>query len=112
MWKLENLVGASWAKVNDESVSDSWEAPIRGFNFDSKYLIQVRGLPWSATKPKITEFFENIKILNGMDGIHFIIDEMVMKNVQVFVQLESLRDYTAALKMNGNGMDDQCIEGV
>lgn len=71
----------------------------------------MRGLPWSATKPKIAEFLENINILNRMDGIHFMINEKIMKNVQAFVQLESMRDYTAALKMNQKCMDDQCIEG-
>lgn len=47
-----------------------------------------------------------------MDGIQFIKNEKVMRNVQAFIQLESLRDYTAALKMNEKCMDDRCIEGV
>lgn len=72
----------------------------------------MRGLPWSVTKPQLGKFFENIRFLNAMDGIQFIKNEKVMRNVQAFIQLESLRDYTAALKMNEKCMDDRCIEGV
>lgn len=111
--KLENFVGASWANVKVGSDSDcSWDAPIRGFNFDSLYLIKVLNLPWSATRQQISEFFENINILNRLDGIHFILNDKVTKNIDAFVQLESLRDYTAAIKMDQKSMDGQCIKGV
>lgn len=111
--KLENFVGASWANVKEASDSDnSWEAPIRGFNYDSKYLIQLRNLPWTATKPEIIKFLDNISIMNDIDGINFIINDKITKHIEAYVQLESLRDYTAALKLNGTSMGDQCIEGV
>lgn len=90
----------------------SWESPIYGFNFDSKYLIQMPKLPWTTTKADIAEFFTNIGILNGIDGIHFMTNDKIMKNIEVYVQLKSFRDYTAALKMNGTSMNNQCIEGV
>lgn len=110
---IENFVGASWAKVKEVSESDfSWEAPEREFNFDAKYLVQVRNLPWTATRPHITEFFENIQIMNGMEGIHFIMSDKITENAEAFIQFESMRDYTAAFKMNLKVMDDQCIEGV
>lgn len=109
---MADFVATSWANVNAPSDSDcSWDASQRGFNYDSKYLIQVRGLPFSATKPQIAAFFENISILNGVDGIHFILNGSNMKDGQAFIQLESLRDYTAARKMNKK-MDDRFIEGT
>lgn len=111
--QIENFVGASWAQVKEVSESDfSWEAPTRGFNFDSKYLIRVRNLPWTVTRPQIVEFFENIQLMNGMEGIHFIMNDKITENAEAFIQLESLRDFAAALKMNNKSMDDQCIEGV
>lgn len=112
--QLENFVGASFAKVKDYvSESDfSFEAPTRGFNFDAKYLIQVRNLPFTATRPHIAELFENIQLMNGMEGIHFIMTDKITENVEAFIQLESMRDYKAALRMTDKTMDDQCIEGV
>lgn len=90
----------------------SFDASQRGFNYDTKYLILMRNLPWSATKPQIAEFLGNVSILNGLDGIHFIINEMDMKKVEAYIQLEQLREYMAALKMNGKCMDDQLVEGT
>lgn len=111
--QVENFVGASWAKVKEVSESDfSWDAPNREFNFDAKYLIQVRNLPWTATRQQIAEFFENLRIMNGMEGIHFIMNDRIMENAEAFIQMESMHDYTAALKLNYKVMDDQCIEGV
>lgn len=113
MLKLENLVGTSWAIKGISDDSDcSFDAPKSGFNYDSKYLINVRGLPWSATKPEIADFFGSINILNGQDGIHFIIDERNMKQGQAFIQLDQLRDLTAALKINKKYMEDRYIEGM
>ena len=66
MHQLENFIGTNWVNYKAPSDSDcSLDAANGGFNYDSKYLIQVSGLPWSVTKPKIAEFFENILFLNG-----------------------------------------------
>lgn len=111
---VENFVGASFAKLQDVSKSEdfSWEAPSHGFNFDSKYLIMVRNLPWKSTRLHIVEFFENIPFLNGMEGIQFVMNDKITETVEAFIQLESMKDYTGALKMHGKMMDGQYIDGT
>lgn len=91
---------------------DSWDAPIYDFNFDSKYLIEMRGLPWSATKNDVKHFFKNVSILNDINGIHFILDEKSIKNGRALVQLEGLQDLKVALKCHKQHMDNRYIEGL
>lgn len=111
--KKGNFVGKSWADVKAPSDSDcSWDVYAKTeFNYDSKYLIYVRGLPWSATKPEIADVFKGITILNGLDGIHFIIDEANLDICEAYIQVENLRDYIAVMKITKQ-MDDRCIEGT
>lgn len=64
--------------------------------FNSTHLIYVKGIPWSATKQSIVYFFDGIHILNGVNGIHFIIENTKSNNA--FVQLASANDYQLAIK--------------
>lgn len=109
---LENLVGNKWITVRGRSDSDrsSWNAAIDDFNYDSKFLIEVRGLPWSATKQEVSDFFANVSILNGLNG--FIVDEKNYKNGRAYIQIEQLKDYMLALKYHKHHMDDRYVEGT
>lgn len=112
---VENIFTKSWIYAKAKGAydsDDSWEPSIRDFNFDSKYLIEVRGLPWSATKEDVKDFFHNVTILNGLNGIHFILEEKHLKNGRAFVQLEQYNDLVLALKFNRKSMDDRYVEGI
>lgn len=61
---------------------------------------------------RIAEFLGNVSILNGLDGIHFIINAVNTENGEAYIQLEQLRDYTAVLKLKEKCMDDRLVEGA
>ncbi|XP_031636300.1 uncharacterized protein LOC116349147 [Contarinia nasturtii] len=68
------------------------------FNRDSTWLIHVSGFPWVATKDEILAFFNDVSVLNGVDGIHFIINETKNKSNEAFIQLSSDKDVQLAKK--------------
>lgn len=65
-------------------------------NYDSTYLIQASGFPWFATKQDIVEHFNGINILNGENGIHFIIDKTKNSRNEAMIQLATEKDYQKA----------------
>lgn len=106
----ENLFsGKHWPSVYSDS-SDS-EGAVAIFNYDSKYLIEIRKLPSTATRKEIRDFLNNMEILNGLNGIHFLVESNDQKDGQVFVQLENLRDFQTALKLHNKCFDDVSVEG-
>lgn len=110
---LENVLDDGWkgVRVIESSASESSDSSSHGFNYDSLYLIEVRGLPWSATRQEIQQFFSGCNLLNGKDGIHFIIGEN-RKCGRAFIQFEQLRDYQLAQKYHMKQLDDQYVEGI
>lgn len=76
------------------------------------YIVQVNGFRWSETKNKIIEYFDNVNILNGEKGIHFIIDKKINKCNKMFIQLASENDYKAILNYNQRFIDREKIEGM
>lgn len=70
--------------------------------FDSAHLIYVKGLPWTATKQEILDFFNDIKILNGTKGIHFVVENGNRNDA--FIQLATQDDHRLAIKCKGRPM--------
>lgn len=106
----ENLFsGKHWPSVYSDS-SDS-EGAVAVFNYDSKYLIELQKVPSTATRQEIRDFLNNMEILNGLNGIHFLVESNNQKDGQVFVQLENLKDFQTALKLNNKCLDGVSIEG-
>lgn len=91
--------------------SDDSDSSSHDFNYDSKFLIELRGLPWSATKKDVEHFLKDVNILNGLRGIHFLLDDNHQKINRAIIQLGQIRDYTLAKKYNHQLMFDRCIEG-
>lgn len=73
-------------------------------NLDSTYFIQAKGIPWIATKCEIIEFMDDVKVLNGANGIHFMIDETKNSHNTAIIQLASEHDYRMALSKKGARM--------
>lgn len=63
---------------------------------DPSHVIHVENIPWTATKKEIVDLFGNIEILNGVNGIHFIVDNEKIHN-NAFIELASLKDYQLAM---------------
>lgn len=103
---LENVEPMPIATSNLNTVST-----IPHNQYDSSNLIRVKGIPWTASKPKIVQFYSNKKlnILNGTRGIHFIIGNT--KNNQAFIQMASADDYQRAIKSKLMSWEHSIIEG-
>lgn len=87
-----------------------------GYN-DVSYVLQSNGFPWSMTKQEILQFFVGVKILNGTNGIHFIIDNRLNKCNKLYIQLATENDYRKAQcynnrKLNGLNIEGNCINAV
>lgn len=110
---MDSVVDAAWkgVRVLESSDSDSSDSSSHGFNYDSKYLIEVLNLPASATRQEIRQFFSGISILNGIYGIHFVLEEKYRKSGRAFVQLENLKEYQTIHKFNMKRLDNRYIEG-
>lgn len=62
------------------------------------------------TKAKVLEMFSKVQILNGSDGIHFIVNERRNKVNQAYLQLKTERDLREAQKYNNTYIDPVYIE--
>ncbi|XP_031626613.1 uncharacterized protein LOC116342931 [Contarinia nasturtii] len=102
------LLDEGWrgVRVLESSASDSFD----DFNYDSLHLIEVNGLPWSATRKEINNFFVNVNFLNGLNGIHFITHQISAKGGRALIQLSSMRDLQTAYTFNSTQFDGYYIE--
>lgn len=72
---------------------------------DMEYVIEVQGLPWAITKRAILDHFAKIDFLNGIKGIHFIIDEYKNNKNLAFIQLQLKEDITKACLYSNTKID-------
>lgn len=63
---------------------------------DSLHVIRLENIPWTATKREIVSLFGDIEILNGTNGIHFIVGTAKPHN-DAFIQLVSKQDLQLAM---------------
>lgn len=80
-------------------------------NSEPIFVIEVRGLPWVVTKREIINFFSDVNISNGINGIHFAIDKAKNQCNQAFIQLQSEKDVSRALTYNCTKMGIVVIRG-
>lgn len=83
------------------------------FNYNSPYLIRIRGLPWSTTKRDILDFFAGVHILNGEDGIHLITLALTPNRPlgEAYIQLATERDLERAHSFDRKNLGSRYIEG-
>ncbi|XP_055315788.1 G-rich sequence factor 1-like [Sitodiplosis mosellana] len=89
----------SVVKVVGDSGSASKTKEPAQFDYDSTYLIRASKIPWVATKEEILDFFDDINILNGINGIHFIVDKTKNSCNDALIQLASEKDYRLAMNL-------------
>lgn len=99
-------------RATKKAFAKSVYAPI-GFSFDgSLYLIKMSGIPWTATKTELQVFLSEVNILNGIGGIHFIIDERKCSINQAYIQLATRKDYSISKSYSNATMDGVYVKGM
>ena len=76
-----------------------------------RFIIRVRGLPWSATADEIAEFFCNCNIKEGAAGIHLTTNRDGRPSGDAYIELESNDDAQEALKKDRATMGKRYLEG-
>lgn len=103
-------------RIDDCSVGQSNEARKKdlanSLGHNPANLIRASGIPWIATKQEIVDFFGDIKILNGVQGIHFIIDKIKNSRNDAFIQLASKKHYELAMKQTTMRMGSSSVKCV
>jgi len=77
---------------------------------DEKFVVRVRGLPWSATQDEIAEFFCNCNIDGGAKGIHLTTNREGRPSGDAYIELETQDDVTQALKKDRATMGKRYLE--
>lgn len=77
---------------------------------DEGFVLRVRGLPWSATKEEIINFFSNCKIRRGADGIHMTFSREGRPSGEAYIEMESDEDMTKGLDKHNSHMGHRYIE--
>ncbi|CAF1391811.1 unnamed protein product, partial [Didymodactylos carnosus] len=75
-----------------------------------RFLVKLRGLPYSATKNDVHKFLKPCHILDGDDGIHMLKTKNGRSSGECFVDLESDEDVRIALLKSKNHMGNRYIE--
>lgn len=116
---LEKPVTLSMTPVSSEFKENSFNIyNNNGLQYNAvSYVLQSNGFPWSMTKQEILQFFVGVKILNGTNGIHFIIDNRLNKCNKLYIQLATENDYRKAQcynnrKLNGLNIEGNCINAI
>lgn len=80
----------------------------------SKWIIKLRGLPWTVTKKEIQEFLHDVDVWNGEDGIHLITFSRNggRPNGEAFVECANEDAYQAAFQHNKDMLGHRYIESM
>ncbi|XP_022253394.1 heterogeneous nuclear ribonucleoprotein H3-like isoform X2 [Limulus polyphemus] len=77
---------------------------------DEGYVLRVRGLPWSATKEEIMNFFSGVKICGGEDGIHTTLSREGRPSGEAYIEVYGESDVKRALEKHNDHMGHRYIE--
>lgn len=77
-------------------------------------MIRIRGLPFTTTKQEILDFFEDINIVSGEDGIHLAAFGLHSTKPlgEAYIELASEDDYEKAQGFHKKTMGSRYIEGT
>ncbi|NXU54711.1 GRSF1 factor, partial [Turnix velox] len=67
---------------------------------DNVFLIRAQGFPFSCTEEDVLSFFDNCRIRNGENGIHFLLNRDGRRRGDALIELESKADVQRALEKN------------
>ncbi|UYV77744.1 HNRNPH1, partial [Cordylochernes scorpioides] len=78
---------------------------------DEGCVLRVRGLPWSATKEEILNFFSDCNIVGGTEGIHMTFSKEGRPSGEAYVEMDSEEDVRLGLEKNNAHLGHRYIEG-
>jgi RNA recognition motif-containing protein len=74
----------------------------------SRYIVRVRGLPFSASEETVAEFFYDVNV--QPQGVHMVYNAHDKPTGEAFVEVETDADVTRALDHNGGALGHRYIE--
>lgn len=72
--------------------------------------MRVRGLPWSATRDDIGNFFSPVAVMGGPQGVHFTFTRDGRPSGEAFIEFASLDELEAALRKHNGTMGRRYVE--
>jgi heterogeneous nuclear ribonucleoprotein F/H len=74
------------------------------------FIVRVRGLPWSATRDDIVNFFSPVAVTGGPQGVHFTFTRDGRPSGEAFIEFSSADDLEAALLKHNAHMGKRYVE--
>ncbi|NWI93675.1 GRSF1 factor, partial [Pitta sordida] len=65
---------------------------------DNVYLVRAQGFPFSCTEEDVLTFFDNCRVRNGENGVHFLLNRDGRRRGDALIELESKEDVQRALE--------------
>lgn len=98
----ENKSRTEASNDKNETAHTNTSVHINGTINARRFVVRVLLIPWAATKAFILRHFDGVNILNGADGIHFIVDKELDKPNNAYIELESEDDFLRIKEINPN----------
>lgn len=77
---------------------------------EEDYVIRIRGLPWSASAEDVVEFFNEVEINGGAEGVHLTLSREGRPSGEAYVELVSQEDLDKAEEKHKCNMGKRYIE--
>jgi len=99
-------------KIEAESVEEEKIDADNGENTatEDNHFVRMRGLPYSATTDEVYDFFTDIEIAGGKDGIHMTLARDGRPSGEAYVEFVSDAELQKALKKHKENMGSRYIE--
>ena len=77
---------------------------------EGRIIVKARGLPWSASADEVVEFFSEVAIVGGVDGVHFGKNREGRPSGEAFLEVETKEDVERALEKHKCNMGKRYVE--
>lgn len=77
---------------------------------DDRFVVRIRGLPWSASEAEILNFLTDVNIVNGEDGIHKTFTREGRPSGEAYIEVHSDLDLQNAVAKDHESMGRRYIE--
>ena len=82
----------------------------RRMSGEGRIIVKARGLPWSASADEVVEFFSEVAIVGGVDGVHFGKNREGRPSGEAFIEVETKEDVERALEKHKCNMGKRYVE--
>eukprot|EP00092_Neocalanus_flemingeri_P002021 GFUD01002158.1.p1 GENE.GFUD01002158.1~~GFUD01002158.1.p1 ORF type:complete len:537 (+),score=162.80 GFUD01002158.1:167-1612(+) len=73
------------------------------------FMVKLRGLPWTATRPQICNFLQGCAVVGGQAGVTIEMNERGKPSGTATVRLQSKTDFENALKYNKQNLGTRYV---